>query len=68
MAAEEYGELLDKVAPAKAKRIEEERTLQEHLRITDEHYQAALTRIIDAVSGRKQSAIRSYIRPRIGRR
>lgn len=64
MDEDEIAEILSKVAPAKATRIEEERLLQKHLRISNDQYTAALSRIIDGVSGRKQKSARSYIRPR----
>lgn len=67
MESHECQDVLSKVAKAKARRIEEERLLQEHLRIRNEQYESAVARLIDLLSGRKSRSVPSYIRPRIAR-
>lgn len=67
MEPSECDDVLSKVARSKARRIEEERLLQEHLRIRNDQYESAVTRVIDLLSGRKARSVQSYIRPRIAR-
>ncbi|MFP4374458.1 MAG: hypothetical protein ACLFPO_09005 [Spirochaetaceae bacterium] len=65
MSGADRGRILEKVSPAKQRRIVEELELHEHLRITSAQYEAAITSVIDAlVSDSVQSKLKSYIRPR----
>jgi hypothetical protein len=57
--------ILEKVSPAKQRRIAEELELHEHLQITYAQYEAAIRSVIDALERDSvQTKIRSYIRPR----
>lgn len=67
MVDEELQSVLSRVAKAKARRIEDERKLQEHLRIRNDQYERAVARVIDLLSGRKNPSASSYIRPRFAR-
>ena len=65
MSDADRGRILEKVSPAKQRRIVEELELHEHLQITTAQYEAAITSVIDALaSDSVQSKVRSYIRPR----
>jgi hypothetical protein len=57
--------ILEKISPAKQRRVVEELELHEHLQITYAQYEAAITSVIDALaSDSVQTKVRSYIRPR----
>lgn len=57
--------ILEKISPAKQRRVVEELELHEHLQITYAQYETAITSVIDALaSDSVQTKVRSYIRPR----
>jgi Mg/Co/Ni transporter MgtE len=65
MSDADRGRILEKVSPAKQRRIVEELELHEHLQITYPQYEAAITSVIDALEGDSvQTKVKSYIRPR----
>jgi hypothetical protein len=57
--------ILEKVSTAKQRRIAEELELHEHLQITYDQYEAAITSVIHALErDAVQAKVKSYIRPR----
>jgi Mg/Co/Ni transporter MgtE len=65
MSDADRGRMLEKVSPAKQRRIVEELELHAHLQITYSQYEAAITSVIDALERDSvQTKVKSYIRPR----